>query len=158
MRAKPTKRPASRPPTVTIVSTQSAMRVPRKRLAELVSFVAAAEGGGLTHVDITVVDGPEMALLNRRHLGHRGQTDVISFDLSDRTARGIVAQLIVCGDVAVRQGPVHGYCLSHELMLYVIHGLLHVMGYDDTSVRAGARMYAREEELLAGFLDKARRR
>ena len=148
-----TSRPPA-PPTVAIVSTQSALRVPRKRLVELVGFVADAEGAALSHVDITIVDGEEMASLNRRLLGHRGRTDVISYDLSDETTPGIVTQLIVCGDVAVRQGPPHGYRPQHELMLYIIHGLLHMMGYDDTAVRAGAAMHARQEELLAAFLNR----
>ena len=151
-RRKTLRPPAA--PTVAIVSTQSALRVPRKRLVELIEFVAAREGAPVAHVDITVVAGDEMALLNRRHLGHRGRTDVISFDLSDETTPGIVAQLVVCGDVAVRQGPLHGYRPGHELMLYVIHGLLHMMGYDDTSVRAGAAMHARQEELLTAFLKR----
>jgi len=39
-------------------------------------------------------------------------------------------------------------------MLYVIHGLLHLMGYDDGEHRSAARMHAREEELLAAFLSR----
>jgi len=147
-----TTRPAD--PTVAIVSTQSSLRVPRKRLVALVAFVAANEVADASHVDITVVDGEEMARLNRRHVGHRGVTDVITFDLSDETAPGVVAQLIVCGDVAAKQGPVHGNPPQHELMLYVIHGLLHVLGYDDTTAAAAAAMRARQEELLAAFLKR----
>jgi probable rRNA maturation factor len=141
-------------PTVAIVSTQSALRVPRKRLVELVAFVAGGEGACVAHVDITVVDGKEMAALNQRLLGHRGQTDVISYDLSDETMSGLAIQLIVCGDVAAGQGPLHGYRPQHELMLYVIHGLLHMMGYDDTSTGAAAAMRARQEELLTAFLKR----
>lgn len=154
------RRPApSRPapaPRVVITSSQSALRVPRKRLTELVAFVAAAEGVRIAQVDLAVVAGAEIAALNRRYLDHRGATDVISFDLSDPNDRGVVVQLVVCGDWAVQRGPLHGYRPQHELMLYVIHGLLHLTGHDDTTVRGRAAMHARQEQLLTDFL--ARRR
>lgn len=139
-------------PNVVISSTQRALRVPRKRLAELVEFVSRAEGVRIAFVDIAVVDSGEMGGVNRRFLGHTGDTDVISFDLTDRDSHGLSVQLVVCGDVAVRQGPHHGLAPQHELMLYVIHGLLHMMGHEDKTVRGGARMHAREEELLREFL------
>ena len=128
--------------------------MPRKRLAELAAFVAEQEGVRLAEVDIAVVDDDEMAALNRRHLRHAGTTDVLSFDLSGEHTPGLCVQLVVSGPVARRSGPQHGFAPTHELMLYVIHGLLHQMGYDDVDVRAGAHMHAREEELLGKFLDR----
>ena len=63
---------------------------------------------------------------------------------------------MVCGDLAVEQAKARGLKARDELMLYVIHGLLHLMGYEDTSIRGGARMHAREEELLKEFLKNRR--
>jgi probable rRNA maturation factor len=137
---------------VIISSAQSAIRVPRKRLAELVEFVAHSEGVRVGQVDLAIVASPEITGVNRRFLGHAGATDVISFDLSDKDIPGLCAQLVVCGDVAVQQAKDRGLKARDELMLYVIHGLLHLMGYEDTSIRGGARMHAREEELLRAFL------
>ena len=141
-------------PEVIISSSQKALRVPRKRLVELIGFVAAREGARIAQVDLAVVDSGEIAGVNRRFLGHAGATDVISFDLSDRAGAGLSAQLVVCGDVAVRQARLRGLKAQHELMLYVIHGLLHLMGYEDNSIRGGAKMHARQEELLREFLTK----
>ncbi len=107
-------------------------------------------------VDLALVASSEISGVNRRFLGHEGATDVISFDLSDKDVPGLCAQLVVCGDLAARQAKAHGLKPSHELMLYVIHGLLHLMGYEDTSIRGGARMHAREEELLKEFLEDRR--
>jgi len=137
---------------VTVSSAQGALRVNRRRLGELVRFVARCQGAQLAAVDLAVVDESAMAELNRRYLGHAGATDVISFDLSDASQRGIAAQLVVCGDVAACQGPLHGLTPAEELMLYVVHGLLHLMGYDDQSVRGAARMRARQDEILAEFV------
>ena len=156
---------------ITISSTQKTLRVPRRAMERLVAFVARAEGVRWAQVDIAVVGSDEMAGHNRRFLGHRGPTDVISFDLTDdpsfgghapSTTRrgggdggsrgGLSAQLIVCADVARTQGPHHGLSPTRELLLYVIHGLLHVIGYDDQNIRAAAKMHARQDELLREFL------
>ena len=88
-------------PKVLISSTTTALRVPRKRLSELIRFVAADEGARLAEVDLAVVTGPQMAALNRRYLDRSGPTDVLSFDLTESGERGLSAQLIVCGETAV---------------------------------------------------------
>jgi len=139
-------------PNVIVSSSQHAMRVPRKRLTELVGFLAAVEGVRIAEVDIAVVSRDEISRHNRRWLGEAGATDVISFDLSDDSAVGISAQIIVCGDVAARQAKRQGVTPQRELMLYVVHGLLHLVGYDDRPIRAAAKMHAREEEILEAFL------
>jgi len=133
-----------------ISSSTRAVRVPRKRLAELVAFVAAAQGTRIAEVDIAVVSRRQIASINKRYLGCDGPTDVLSFDLSDPHGP-IRAQIVVCGDIAARQGRLHGCGPQRELMLYVVHGLLHLAGYDDRTARAAERMHAREEELLDTF-------
>ncbi len=145
-------------PTVAILSSQRAIRVPRKRIAELVDFVARREGASVAEVDLAVVSSREIAALNRRYLARDGSTDVLSFDLSEAGRRGICAQLVICGDEAVRQAGARGLRPQHELMLYVVHGLLHLMGHEDESIRGAAKMHAREEKLLAEFLTRRRRR
>jgi probable rRNA maturation factor len=145
---------SSRTPAVSISSSQRAIRVPRKRIVELAALVAAAERARLAEVDVAVVSAREIAKLNRRYLGHAGATDVLSFDLSDPTATGISAQVIVCGDVAVSEAAARGLRPQHELLRYVLHGLLHVLGYNDGEPAKSARMHARQEELLAKLLSR----
>jgi probable rRNA maturation factor len=142
-------------PRVLISSAQRAVRVDRKRLTRLVEFVAAAEGQRLGQIDLAVVGKGEIISHNRRWLGHVGPTDVISFDLSE-AGEGLSGQLIVCGDVAAEQARLRGLPVQEELMLYVVHGLLHLMGYDDLAIRAAAKMHAREEELLKEFIASGR--
>ncbi len=137
---------------VRISSSQKAMRVPRKKLVELAAFAARMEGAVIGEVDIALVSAGEMAEMNRRYLGHTGATDVLSFDMSDNRCVGISAQIVVCGDVAVQQARLRGLPQQQELMLYVVHGLLHLMGYDDQTPRGAAKMHAREEEILDAFM------
>ena len=98
-----------------------------------------------------MVDTREITALNRRYLRHRGATDVLSFDLSGASRAGVIAQIVVCGDAAAREAAARGCGKQQELMLYVVHGLLHLLGYEDTTARGAARMRARQEELLQAF-------
>jgi len=134
------------------------MRVPRKRLSELIRFVAAREKPAIREVDLAVVDSRQMASLNRRYLHRRGPTDVLSFDLTGPADEGISAQLIVCGDLAVKEGLARGHGRQRELMLYVVHGLLHLMGYDDRTAVAARQMRDRQENILSAFLHRRRGR
>ncbi|OPX23750.1 MAG: rRNA maturation RNase YbeY [Planctomycetales bacterium 4484_123] len=134
-----------------ICNRQRAVRVFRERLCRLVRFVARAEGVPLALVDLAVVGKAEMAGLNRRYLRRSGTTDVLSFDLSEPHRPGLSAQIVVCGEVAAEEARRRGLRPQQELMLYVIHGLLHLMGYDDETTSAAEKMHRREEELLARF-------
>jgi probable rRNA maturation factor len=145
-------------PKVAISSTQKAIRVPRKGIADLVAFVSSAEGYRIADADIAVVDSAKMAELNRRYLRHAGATDVLSFDLSETPKIGLSVQLIVCGDVAAAEAGSRGLTPVRELLLYVVHGLLHLMGYEDESIRGSVRMQARQEELLEQFLNRPGRK
>jgi len=136
--------------TVNISSSQKAIRIPRKKIAALIALVSAAESADLDEVDIAVVTARRIAALNRRYLGRRGATDVLSFDLS-QPGGGAAIQLIVCGELAVSEALARGLGPQRELMLYVVHGLLHVLGYDDTTPQAAAKMHTRQEELLDAF-------
>ena len=128
------------------------MPVPRAPVERLVAFVAGRQHRKLGTVDVAIVGRRRMTVLNRRFLGHLGATDVLSFDLSDGQKGPLSAQIIVCWDVAVAQGRHYGVPARRELLLYVVHGLLHVMGFDDAEPKAAEKMRARQESLLEAFL------
>jgi len=149
---------SGRSPTVAVSSTQKALRVPVARLRELVRFVARRRRVRLTYVEVEVVSARAIAALNRRYLSHRGATDVISFDLSDRDSVGLVGLIVVCADLAVREAPRHSQRPTHELMRYVIHGLLHLMGCKDKTPVDRQAMHEAETGLLEAFLARRRSR
>ena len=134
------------------------MRVPRKKIAELIRLAARREAAPVREVDVAVVTSRQIAALNRRYLGRRGATDVLCFDLSDPDQNEISAQVVVCGELAVRQAIARGHGPQRELLLYILHGLLHLMGYDDRTKRGAARMQARQGELLSEFMGGRKRR
>lgn len=127
------------------------VRISRDLLERLIAFVAKAEGVKLGKIDLAIVPPADMALYNRRYLNHAGATDVITFDLSDGQTPGLSGQLIVCAKIAREQAQFHCLKPAEELMIYVIHGMLHLAGYDDQAVRQAAKMHARQDELLSAF-------
>ena len=136
---------------IRISGTSRVRRLTRAGLARLVRFVAAAEGRAIGEVDLAIVGAEEMSDLNLRYCRRRATTDVLSFDLSDHPGGSIAAQIIVCSDVAADQARRRGHGARRELMLYVVHGLLHLTGYDDASPAAAEAMHAREDQLLTDF-------
>lgn len=94
-----------------------------------------------------------MATLHRRYLNRAGPTDVLTFDLgTDRESGRLDGEIVVCADLARREARARGgsrEAVRNELALYVVHGILHLAGYDDGTPRRAARMHAREDELLA---------
>jgi len=124
----------------------------RRRIAEAVRFVLRAEGVRSCWLEIAVFDDRQMRALNRRWLGRTGLTDVISFDLSDSLdgdTSHLAGQISVCATVAARRARKAGIRPDAELMLYIVHGLLHLLGYDDLADRDAERMHRREDELLS---------
>lgn len=100
---------------------------------------------------VRVVGDAEMARAHEKHLGDPSTTDVMTFDLADgASARGapVDADLLVCANEAARKASEHGYALERELLLYVVHGLLHCLGHDDHDEASYQRMHALEDELL----------
>lgn len=139
---------------INIDSSQKSMRVPGKKIRELIAFVEKSEKVRFDEVDIAIVSGQKMAWCNRTYLGHAGQTDVISFDLTNTPPdpKHLVAELIVCSDVAIREAKKRKLAASNELLLYILHGLLHVIGYDDQTPADRKIMHKRQDHLLNKFL------
>ena len=86
--------------------------------------------------------GPKkMASLNAKFLGHEGPTDVITFDYGHDGG-----EIFICPDVAVAQAKEFGMTPQMELVRYLVHGLLHLKGYDDCRASDHARMKKAEDK------------
>ena len=104
-------------------------------------------------VTVVVVGDETMSDLHRRFRGVAGTTDVLTFDLSDGTNRParigrLEGEIYVCLDEARRRAPELGHDVGRELLLYAVHGLLHLMGYDDHAPADYRKMHAMEDEVL----------
>ena len=138
---------------VAIESEGLRLPVARARLAALAQAVLSAAGIRRALVSVAFVGARRMAALNRRHLGHRGATDIITFALGDDPACGLVADVYICPEVARRQARDHGVGVREEVARLVVHGMLHACGWDhpDSDDRVASPMWRRQERLLQRF-------
>lgn len=98
-------------------------------------------------VRIKVVGDAEMADAHLRYADTPGTTDVLTFDLSE-SADALDTDIMVCLDEAARRAAERGHETRRELLLYVVHGVLHCLGHDDHDEEDFRRMHAAEDELL----------
>jgi probable rRNA maturation factor len=134
---------------VEISDTQGHLRTDRYALEKLVRGVLAAEDRLRGSISIALVDNATIHAVNRTHLGHDWPTDVISFPLSDADDPVFCGELLVSAEMACASARELGVEPHDELALYVVHGLLHLCGYDDRGESDARRMRQREIELLA---------
>ena len=123
------------------------------RLREIARTALAAENVSAATVSIAVVSGKTMRRLNRTHLNHDFDTDVLSFLFESASAsrgrgRSIDGEVILSVDMARRVAPQVGSSVADELSLYLVHGLLHLCGYDDLSQSDRRAMKSRESAIL----------
>jgi probable rRNA maturation factor len=135
---------------IAINNQQTAHKIDRAQLKAGVQRVLAGEGIEKAVISIAVVGDPTMHQLNRQYLQHDYPTDVLSFLLEDDDDR-IEGEIIISADYAAREAEQFGWSPQEEMLLYVIHGSLHLVGYDDLEPELKAEMRVKEREYLATF-------
>jgi probable rRNA maturation factor len=101
-------------------------------------------------LSIVFVSPQRMKTLNAKHLKHRYVTDILTFDYraSKLKSQALQAEVIICPSVAASNAVVYGSTLQKEIDLYVVHGLLHLAGYDDHSAHDIKLIRNKENEIL----------
>jgi probable rRNA maturation factor len=136
---------------VAIHSNQEVVPIDRGRMREIVRTLLAGEEIGDFEISLAFVDNETIHVLNKRYLDHDEPTDVLSFPLSDPSAKKLSGELVIGVEVAKDRAEEMGHAVDAELALYVIHGLLHLCGYDDKRPDLETEMRARERHWLAQF-------
>ena len=101
-------------------------------------------------VSISIVDDPTIHRLNREHLDHDWPTDVISFVFENDEGH-IDGEIIASVDTAARLAEQAACSTEDELLLYIIHGLLHLAGLDDTAPETRLQMRQTEQDCLTAL-------
>lgn len=135
-------------PKVSIASPQETVPLDRGRLREAARQVLAGEHVADYEISLAFVDNRTIHRLNKQYLDHDEPTDVLSFPLSDAHARKLTGELVIGTEVALEQAQARGHDVHAELALYVIHGVLHLCGYDDKAAKDAKAMRARERHYL----------
>jgi probable rRNA maturation factor len=121
-----------------------------QRCISAAQMIVEEAGYKSAEISIAIIDDETIHELNRRHLGHDYPTDVLSFVFEDNTDH-LFGEVIVSADTAARNAHDYGWTTNDEVLLCVIHGVLHLVGYDDTNPEARAEMQDREQLFLSRF-------
>lgn len=131
------------------------LRIPLSaaRLREACATVLRAEKVRHALLSITLLTPRRMAALNRKHLGHRGATDVITFGFRDPQG-AVIGDVYLCPAVAAANARRFEVPVREELLRLVVHATLHVLGYEhpEGEGRDRSSMWRRQERLLATVL------
>jgi probable rRNA maturation factor len=128
-----------------ITNRQRDRKVDTRRVREVAAAVLAEAGQG-AELGIHFVSAKRSAEVNWQFLQHEGPTDIITFDYGSTPER-LFGEMFICVPEAVRQAAEFGTTWEAELLRYVIHGILHLRGYDDLEP-AKRRVMKREENRL----------
>ncbi len=133
---------------ISIATPQDIVIIDRGRMREIARAVLEGEDVADYEISLAFVDNPTIHTLNKRYLDHDEPTDVLSFPLSEPNAKKLAGELVLGVEVAREQAEARTHDVQAELALYVIHGLLHLCGYDDKTPDAAQEMRARERHYL----------
>ena len=97
-------------------------------------------------LNILFVNETRMAKTNLEHLRHESATDIITFDYTTSTL--LHGDLIICPPVASENAARYQVSLGHEIARNIIHGVLHLLGYDDSALIVRKKMKRAENRLL----------
>jgi probable rRNA maturation factor len=126
----------------------------------LAAFVLEREDApDAVELSVALVDDDEMAELNQRYRKKAGPTDVLSFPCDDPCAVVAPGEPVALGDVVIapavaeRQAAELGHTVEEELNLLLVHGVLHLLGYDHVEDEQAEAMQSRQKALLAAWED-----
>jgi probable rRNA maturation factor len=100
-------------------------------------------------ISLALVGNTRMATLHEQFLGIPGPTDVLTFELDyDSRGRVTAGEIVVCVPYALKTAKRLGHRPADELLLYAVHGLLHLCGHDDRNDAGFRRMHRLEDQIL----------
>jgi probable rRNA maturation factor len=144
---------------IAISDDQQSVAIDHDWLRQIARDVLQEEGIAAARISVALVDDLTIHEVNRKFLAHDYPTDVISFLLDEKIAefppaaaqaqqratRNIDGEVVISGDTAARTAGELGCPAKHETALYLVHGLLHLCGYDDQSDADREQMRLREQ-------------
>lgn len=135
---------------VAVRNLQKRIPVSPKRITKTVLKILSEEGIKKSgEITVCFVDDPKIRELNLKYLGKNNPTDVIAFDMPEpKSPDEIFADIVISADRAIDNAEAFHTSPLYELYLYVIHGVLHILGYDDKSKKDRLIMRKKEESLL----------
>ena len=140
---------------IEMINLQRCVKVPEGRIRAAIRHVMMEELGSEVNVSVAVVDDGRIAELNRVFLKRIGPTDVLAFPLDEglgtEEPERVVGEIVISAERARREARKRHTTTDTELILYAVHGMLHLAGHDDRTPGERKRMRRREAEVLASL-------
>lgn len=134
---------------IDIRNLQHAVRLNKKKISECAVYALNAMGENALELSLVFVDDLYIRGLNRKYRGVDAATDVLAFELRDSKINDVIlGDVVISAETAKREAADRGLSFQEEINRYVIHGILHLLGYDDENPRDMKRMKEKEEKLL----------
>ncbi|WP_339731947.1 rRNA maturation RNase YbeY [uncultured Gimesia sp.] len=145
---------------IKIQNSQNHISIDEAQLEEAACFLLQSEKVNQADISLAIFDNPTVRELNQQYLAHDYDTDVLSFLLDCQTdpelqipdlrgaGKTLEGEVIVSAEMAVALAEKYQWSAENELLLYVVHGLLHLCGYDDLSEDELQLMRAREQQVF----------
>ncbi len=140
---------------ITVINEQKVLRIKNEALLINAAKQTLRAEGVKRDIGINIVlaDDRRIAGLNHKFLGRNGPTDVIAFGSKRLTAptkdiKGFIGEIVLSVQTAAYNARQYGTTFEDEVLLYIIHGTLHLMGYDDTTNKKQKIMRLRQETVL----------
>ena len=133
---------------ISLASPQEVVEVDRRRIKDTARALLEGENIRDAEISLAFVDNETIHRLNKRYLDHDEPTDVLTFPLGALGEKHLAGELVIGAEVAKAQAEEDGHDVQAELALYVIHGLLHLCGYDDCEAKDAAVIRERERHYL----------
>ncbi len=128
---------------VVVTNRQRRVKINARLLTEMAECALELVRDDQLHLGIVLVDDAAIAKLNAQYHNTPGATDILSFDYGDEQG-----ELIISVEHAIAQAKRYRTTPARELILYVVHGILHLHGYNDLTPRQRVRMRAAERRLM----------
>ncbi|PQO40329.1 rRNA maturation RNase YbeY [Blastopirellula marina] len=133
---------------INLSNRQTEFPVPQELFEKAVQAVFAGEGYPRGEVGIAIVDNAEIHDCNVRFLQHDYPTDVITFPM-DEEDDFLSGEIMISAEYAADEARQHGWKIEEEMTLYVVHGCLHLAGYDDHEDADRQKMRRLEKHYLS---------
>ncbi len=132
---------------VEIANLQKHYEINKSKIKKVVKLVLDKEVKS-ARLSIAFVDNEEIKRLNERFLGSNEATDVIAFPLNDKETI-LSGEIVISVETAVQVANRKNSNIEGEIILYLVHGILHLLGYNDDNKKNAKIMHKKESEILA---------
>ncbi len=135
-----------------------AVPIPQKRISTITKNILKKCGVGHGEINLLLVRDAEIHRINRKYLNHDCATDVITFGYIEKSKKNkknpkiletdLLGEIIISLDTTRRQAKIFGNDFFYELCFYICHGILHILGWNDKTVKQRRLMLAKQAQIL----------